>query len=36
LAEEYIQARAEKVNPDKARQILAGVSERELLEGDEL
>ena len=36
LTEEYIQARAERVNPAKARQILAGVSDREPLEGDEL
>ena len=36
LTEEYIQARAERANPDKGKQILAGVSDREPLEGDEL
>jgi hypothetical protein len=36
LTEEYIQARAERANPAKAKQILAGVSDREPLEGDEL
>ena len=36
LTEEYIQARAEKANPDKARRVLAGVSDKEPLAGDEL
>jgi hypothetical protein len=36
LTEEYIQARAERSNSAKAKQILAGVSDREPLEGDEL
>ena len=36
LTEEYIQARAERANPDRVKQILAGVSDREPLEGDEL
>lgn len=36
LTEEYIQARAERANPDKAKQILASVSDREPLEGDGL
>ncbi|MEO0852236.1 MAG: toxin-antitoxin system HicB family antitoxin [Cyanobacteria bacterium J06648_11] len=36
LTEEYIQARAERAKPDKAQQLLAQVSDREPLEGDEL
>lgn len=36
LTEEYIQARAERADLDKAKQILAGVPERELVAGDEL
>ena len=36
LTEEYIQARAKRADPEKARQILASVSDREPVEGDEL
>lgn len=36
LTEEYIQARAERADLDKAKQILAGVPEREPVAGDEL
>lgn len=36
LTEEYIQARAERADPDKAKQMLAGVPEREPVAGDEL
>ena len=36
LTEEYIQARAKRADPEKAKQILASVSDREPVEGDEL
>ncbi|MEM9156865.1 MAG: toxin-antitoxin system HicB family antitoxin [Cyanobacteria bacterium P01_F01_bin.33] len=35
LTEEYIQARAERAKPDKAQKLLAEVSNREPLTGDE-
>ena len=36
LTEEYIQARARRADAEKAKQILASVSDREPLGGDEL
>lgn len=36
LTEEYVLARAERANQEKVKQILAGVSDREPLEGDDL
>lgn len=36
LTEEYIQARAQRADPKKVKKLLADVSEREPIEGDEL